>query len=73
MSFEMVLNNFEFHFESPDGKIFLNETYINKFLYETQRSENVSVLYVNIRGLKNNFKNFHDLLNDTGSSFNIIC
>ena len=73
MSFEMVPNNFEFHFESPDGKIFLNETDINKLLYETQRFENVSALYVNIRGLKNKFKNFHILLNDTGSYFNIIC
>ena len=50
-----------------------NETiYIIEFLYETQRFENISVLHVNIRGLETNFENFRNLLNNTGSSFNII-
>ena len=31
------------------------------------------MLHVNIRGLKTNFENFGNLLNNTGSSFNIIC
>ena len=53
--------------------IYLNETDIKNFLYETQRFENVSVLHVNIRGLKTNFENFYNLLNNTGTSFNIIC
>ena len=52
--------------------IYLNETDIKNFLYETQRFENVSVLHDNIRGLKTNFKNFRNLLNNTGTSFNII-
>ena len=40
------------------------------FLYETQRFESISVLHVNIRGLKTNFENFGNLLNNKGSSFN---
>ena len=52
---------------------YLNETDIKDFLYETKRFENVSVLHVNIRGLKTNFENFRNLLNNTGTSFNIIC
>ena len=52
---------------------YINETNIKNFLYETQRFENVSVLHVNIRGLKINFENFRNLLNNTGSSFDIIC
>ena len=51
---------------------YINETQKN-FLYETQGFENVSVLYVNISGLKINFKNFCNLLSNAGSSFNIIC
>ena len=35
--------------------------------------ENFSDLYVNIRRLKTNFENFRNLLNNTGSSFNVIC
>ena len=31
------------------------------------------ILHVNIRGLKTNFENFRNLLNNTGTSFNIIC
>ena len=42
-------------------------------LYETQRFENISVLYVDIRRLKNNFESLYNLLNNTGPSFNIIC
>ena len=49
-----------------------NETDIKNFPYKTQRFENVSVLHVNIRGLKTNFENFPSLLNNTGTSFNII-
>ena len=52
---------------------YTNETDISNFLHETQRFENVSVLHVNIRGLKTNFENFHNLLNNTGSTFKIIC
>ena len=52
---------------------YMNETNITNFLYETQRFENVSVLHVNIRRLKTNLENFRNLLNNTGSSFNMIC
>ena len=31
------------------------------------------VLHVTFRGLKTNFENFRNLLNNTGSAFNIIC
>ena len=41
---------------------YINETDMKAFLYETQRFENVSVLHVNIRGLKTNFENFRNLL-----------
>ena len=51
---------------------YINKTDIKNFLYETQRCENVSVLHVNIRGLKTNLENFCNLLNNTGS-VNIIC
>ena len=37
------------------------------------RFEKVSVLHIKIRGLKTNFENFRNLLDNTGSSFNIIC
>ena len=46
---------------------------MKNFIYETNRFENIFVLHVNIRGLKANFENFCNLLNNTGSSFNIIC
>ena len=52
---------------------YLNETDMKNFLYKTQRFENVSVLHVKIRGLKNNFENFRNLLNNTGTFFNIVC
>ena len=52
---------------------YTNETDLKHFLYETQRFENVSFLYVNIRELKTNFKIIRNLLNNTSSSFNIIC
>ena len=52
---------------------YLNETAIKNFLYETQRSENISVLHVNIRGRKTIFENFRNLLANSGTSFNIIC
>ena len=51
---------------------YINETDIKSFLCEKQRFENVSVLHVNIRGLKTNFEKLHNLLNNTGTSFNII-
>ena len=51
----------------------LNEADIKIFLYETQRFENVPVFHVNIRALKTIFENFRNLLNNTGTSFNIIC
>ena len=52
---------------------YINETDIKNFLYEAQRFENVSVFHANIRGLKTNFGNFLNLLNNTDSTFNIIC
>ena len=54
---------------------YINETDIKNFLYETHIFENIPVLRVNIRGLKTypNFENFRNVLNNTGSSFNIIC
>ena len=51
---------------------YINQTDIKNFLYEAQRFENVSVLHVNIRGLKTNLENFCNLLNSTGSVI-IIC
>ena len=48
-------------------------TYLNETDIKTQRFEKVSVLHVNITGLKTNFENFGNLLNNTGTSFNIIC
>ena len=54
-------------------KTYLNDTDIKNFLYETQRFGNFSVLHVNIRGLKTNSENFRNLLNNTRTSFNIIC
>ena len=55
------------------GTTYMNETDMKNFLCETQRVENISVLHVNIIGLKNNFEYFRNLLNNTGFSFNIIC
>ena len=52
---------------------YLNEIDIKNFLHETQKLESVSVLPVNIRGLKISFENFRNLLNSTGTSFNAIC
>ena len=49
------------------------KTDIKNLIYEKERFENASVLHVNIRGLKTNFENFRNFLNNTGSSFNIIC
>ena len=46
---------------------------MKNFIYETNRFENIFVLHANIRGLKTNFENFRNLLNNTGSSLNIIC
>ena len=46
---------------------YLSETDRKSFLYEKQRFENVSVLHVNIRGLKTNFENFRNILNNTGN------
>ena len=51
---------------------YINETDIKSFLCGKQRFENVSVLHVNIRGLKTNFEKLHNLLNNTGTSFDII-
>ena len=51
----------------------INGTDIKKFLYKTQRFENISALNTNNRGPETNFENFCNLLNKTGSSFNIIC
>ena len=50
-----------------------NQTDIKIFLHETQWFDSVSVLHVNTRELKINFQNFHNLLKNTGSSFNIVC
>ena len=52
---------------------YINDADIKNFLYKVQIFENICVLHVNIRGLKNNFENFRNLLNNTGSSFNITC
>ena len=52
---------------------YINETDIKNISYETQRFGNISVLHVNIRRLRTNFANFRNLLNNTGSTFNIIC
>ena len=52
---------------------YIKQIDIKNFLHETQRFENASVLHVNIRGLKTKFENFCNLLNNTGSSFNVIC
>ena len=73
----MAPNNFEFDFEqisfNPLESVYINETDIKNVLYETQGFENISVLHVNLRGLKTNFENFCNLLNNTGSSFGILC
>lgn len=42
------------------------------FLYESQRFNNIFALHDNIKVLNINFKIFHNLLNNTGSCFNII-
>ena len=55
------------------GATYINENDIKYFLNETQRFENISALHVSIRGPKPNFEHFCNLLNNTGSSFNIIC
>ena len=52
---------------------YINDADIKNFLYKVQIFENICVLHVHIRGLKNNFENFRNLLNNTGSSFNITC
>ena len=50
------------------GEIKLMRLAQKNFLYETQRFESISVLHVNIRGLKTKFENFGNLLNNKGSS-----
>ena len=67
------LNYFDEINISSKETTYIHETDIKIFPYETQRLEYLSVLHVNIRGLKTNFENFGNLLNNTGSSFNIIC
>ena len=67
------LNYFDKVNVSSKVKWYTNESDIKHFLYETQRIENISVLHINIRGLKTNFENFCNLLNNNSSSFSINC
>ena len=46
---------------------------IKDLLYETKQYANISLLHLNIRSLNANFENFRDLLEQSDSTFNIIC
>ena len=70
---DLDLNYFDDINISSKETIYINETDIRNFIYETQRFENFSVYHAKVTGLKINFENFRNLLNNTGSSFNIIC
>ena len=54
------LNYFDEINISSKETTYINKTDVKTFLYETQRFENVSVLHVNMRGLKTNFENFRN-------------
>ena len=55
---DLELNYFDKINISSKETRYINEINIKNYLYETQRFVNVSVLHVNIRGLKTNFEIF---------------
>ena len=67
------LNYFnEINIQNKETK-YLNKVRIKIFLCESKRFENISILHINIRGLKTNFENFRNFVNNAGTFFDIIC
>ena len=53
--------------------LYFNTDQIKTFLSETEQYDNISALHVNIRSIKHNFDKLTELLDESKSSFNIVC